>query len=114
MTVYKAKAKFVNTQPRFKIFYENGTTYDNTSGPLDRAHKCGVVAIIVEENNGQRIESDHEFYCYMPDGWRGVEQWGLYDYLSSPGTKLVLFGRVTSKRNEIINAAMNDTYLKAK
>jgi len=115
MTVHKARASFKQTQPKFKIFYENGTTYDNKSGPLDRAHKQGVVIILMEDiDEGQRFESDSDFYCYFPHGWVGVSQYGLYDYLASPGTKLVLFGRVVSneKRNSIFNTAMLDKYIK--
>lgn len=68
-TVYKARAKFQHTQPKFKIFYENGSTYCNDNGPLDRAHKQGVVLILMEEGQGQRVECEHDFYCYMSHGW---------------------------------------------
>lgn len=115
MTVYQANAKFVETPPKFKIFYENGTTYSNKSGPLDRVHKQGIVVILTEDDEqGQRFESGSEFYCYYPHGWVGVGQYGLYDYLASPGAKLVLFGRIVSneKRNDIFNAAMSDTHIK--
>ena len=114
MTVYAAKAKFTHIQPKFKIFYDNGTTYDNKSGPLDRAHKQGVIAIIVEDKTlGQRIETDCDFYCYFPHGWTGVSQSGLFDYLSSPGSKLVLFGRIvdSAKRETIFKAVENDTHI---
>lgn len=115
MAVHKARASFKHAQPKFKIFYENGTTYDNKSGPLDRAHKQGVVVILMEDaEEGQRFESGSDFYCYFLHGWVGVSQYGLFDYLASPGSKLVLFGRVVNneKRNDIFNAAMQDNYIK--
>ena len=116
MTVYKARAKFQNVQPKFKIFYENGSTYSDKNGPIERAHKMGVVIILMESGQGQRIEKEHDFYCYFPHGWVGVSQYGLYDYLSSQGYKLVLFGREVeeNKRNTIYNSALSDTYIKGK
>ena len=117
MAVYQANATFKHAQPKFKVFYEDGTTYDNTSGSLDRITKKGVVVILMEDENddtGQRFESGFDFYCYFTHGWVGVSQYGMYDYLSSSGTKLVLFGRVVNgeKRNDIFNAAMSDTHIK--
>ena len=114
MTVYKARAKFKKHTPKFKIFYENGTTYDEKTGLLDRAHKQGVVAILMESGRGQRLEKDCEFYCYYPHGWVGVAQYGLYDYLATPGFKLVLFGRNVNegKYRAILHSAQNDNHIK--
>ena len=67
-----------------------------------------------DSKEGQRFESGYDFYCYYPYGWVGVSQYGMYDYLASPGTKLVLFGRVVDreKRDDIFHAAMNDKHIK--
>ena len=114
MAVYKARAKFVHTQLKFKVFYENGTTYDDKSGLLDRVHKSGVIAILMETQDGQRVEKDCEYYCYFPHGWVGVGQYGFYEYLALPGTKLVLFGRVInqSKYDAIMSKALSDPHIK--
>lgn len=113
MTVYKAKANFQNVPPKFKIFYENGSTYSNKVGPIYRAPKKGVVTILVETDNGKRIEKEHEFYCYFYYGWGGTNQSGLYNYLAEVGYKLVLFGCVIekAKRDAICKAAMSDDYI---
>ena len=116
MTVYKARANFQNVQPKFKIFYENGSTYTDKSGPIDRAQKQGVVIILTENNIGQRVEKEQEFYCYFPHGWVGVDQYRLYQYLASPGYKLVLFGVVVddNKLKTIYDNALSDNYVKGK
>ena len=113
MTVYRANAKFQKVLPKFKIFYDDGSTYSDIDGPIDRAQKQGVVIILVEDGDNKHTESDKDFYCYFPQGWVGVEQYGLYDYLQSPGFKLVLFGRAVDKitRERIFNHAKNDTHI---
>ena len=116
MAVYKAKANFQNVQPKFKIFYENGTTYTDKSGPIDRAHKQGVVTILIETNFGQRLEKKHAFYYYGRDGWTGTNQSGMFNYLCESGYKLVLFGSDLNddKRKTIYDSALSDTYIKGK
>lgn len=113
-TVYKARAKFQNKQPKYKVFYENGRTFTDTSGTLDSVPKQGVVAIKVESGDTFKVEKGCDNYCYTPQGWIGVSQAGLTTYLMSPGYKLVLFGAVISadKEQEILTVLDNDTYLK--
>ena len=88
-------------------------TYRDIDGPIDRAIKQGVIAVLVKDGDNKRLESDKDFYCYFPRGWVGVEQYGLYEYLQTPGFKLVLFGRMIDQntRDNIYNSAKNDTYI---
>ena len=79
----------------WQIFYQKGS-YSNDDGPPELAPKRGVQAIAVADKKvGRRIERSNDFYIYVPDRgiWRGVEQFGLYDYLQDDGFKIVLFGR---------------------
>jgi hypothetical protein len=41
----------------------------------------------------RRWNTDYYVYLHGLDRWRGVDQFGLYDYLCEPGPKRVLFGR---------------------
>ena len=78
----------------WKIFYADGSTY---YGEPELAPKRGVQAIIVkDELVGRRIESTTDQYIYSPErgGWRGVDQYALYEYLTESGFKIVLFGSV--------------------
>jgi hypothetical protein len=52
----------------------------------------------------RRVNSD--FYCYMADRdtWRGCDDFGLWDYLTEPGPRKVLFGRTMF--NDEFNALM--------
>ena len=83
---------------KWKIFYST-STYSDEDGPPELAPKRDVQAIAVANKvTGRRIERTTDFYVWVPErgGWRGVDQFGLYDYLIGPGTKIVLFGRTLS------------------
>ena len=82
----------------WKIYYSS-STYSNEDGPPELAPKRGVQAVLVANDvAGRRIERSEDHYIWVPDrgGWRGVDRFGLYDYLIEPGTKIVLFGRTLS------------------
>lgn len=82
----------------WKIFYSN-STYSDLDGPPELAPKRDVQTIAVKsESAGRRIERGSDFYIWTPDNgvWRGVDFFGLYDYMIEPGMKIVLFGRVLS------------------
>lgn len=76
----------------WKIFYSN-STYSSDDGPPELAPKRDVQTVAVADDTcGRRIERGDNFYVYR-HGWRGCDQFGLYDYLIEPGYKIVLFGR---------------------
>lgn len=82
----------------WKIFYSDGS-YTNEDGPPELAPKRGVQAIAVRDDLiGRRIERSEDHYIWTPEngGWRGVDEFGLFDYLIEPGFKVVLFGRTLS------------------
>lgn len=117
MTVYKAKARFQDVPPKYKIFYGDGSTYSNKTGPPERAPKRNVQAITVEDDViGRRIEATNDYYIYTTHSWRGCDNFGLFDYLIEPGVKLVLFGRSLSdsEYKAIRDVATKDPYLPAK
>lgn len=81
---------------QWKIYYSN-STYSDEDGPPASAPKRDVQAIVVRDDaiSGRYIERSNDYYIWTPHngGWRGVDMFGLFDYLSEPGTKIVLFGR---------------------
>lgn len=102
----------------WKIFY-SASTYSDEDGPPELAPKRDVQTIAVANDvAGVRIERGTDFYIWVPErgGWRGVEQFGLYDYLIDPGFKIVLFGRVLSENDygAVWKLAAHDPDLPAK
>lgn len=83
----------------WKIFYADGAYSDEDGLPED-APKRGVQAIAVADPDiGRRIERSEDHYIWTPEngGWRGVDKFGLFDYLIESGVKIVLFGRTISE-----------------
>ena len=97
---------------QWKIYYSD-STYSDDEGPPELAPKRDVQAVVVKsELVGRRVERGSDFYVWAPGrgGWRGVDQFGLYDYLIDPGHKVVLFGRVLSnpEYRAVFERAAND------
>lgn len=89
----------------FRIYYGDNTTY---SGPPELAPARDVQVIIQpDDDHGWASQTGADYYVWDERGdgprWWGVDKFGLYDYLISPGFKKVLFGRtVTSERYQHI------------
>ena len=86
---------------QWKIFYSNGT-YSDEDGSPELAPKRDVQTIAVADDTaGRRVERGTDFYIWTPErgGWRGVDFFGVYDYLIDPGAKIVLFGRILSNED---------------
>lgn len=97
----------------WKIRYGDGSIYSNLDGPPEQAPKRNVQTITVSSGLvGRRIERENDYYIWTPEngGWRGVDQFGLYDYLIDPGHKIVLFGRMLNNEEyrRLYNEAIND------
>lgn len=81
---------------RYKIRYGDGTTYTDLDGEPQNAPKRNVQVISQTcDLVAHRIERDNDYYVWDEsyNGWKGCDQFGLYDYLIDPGFKIVLFGR---------------------
>lgn len=84
----------------WRIYYDDGSTWADTDGPVEDAPGLGVVVILVEQAESFVIVG-HDFYCWHADQerWWGADQSGVWDYLHRPGWKKVIFGRTVP--NEI-------------
>jgi len=96
---------------KWKIYYEEGPEYSSLDGPPEMAPKRGVQAVIcADKDHGHRVERANDFYVWWYGDWRGVDIFGLWDYLSQPGNKIVLFGRLIpyEEYRTILAKAMTD------
>jgi len=104
---------------RWKIYYGNNTSYSDLDGVAWNAPALNVQAVVVsDENHGWYVCRAVDYYWYFPeeDRWYCGEIFGLWDYLSSPGQKRVLFGRTIGDKEyqTILDKAMNDPELPPK
>lgn len=80
----------------WRIYYDDGTTYDNEDGSPENAPKQGVISVVHKDKEvGRSITTQYDFYWWNYDisQWYGGDIFGLWDYLTQPGEKIVLFGR---------------------
>lgn len=100
----------------WRIYYGDGSTYDDEDGPIPDAPKRNVQAIaVVDEATGFLVLEGHDYYWYE-DQWIGGDKFGLFDYLARPGKKVVFFGRSipTERYQEIVDRARRADDLPAK
>lgn len=80
----------------WKVYYDDGSTYDNQDGPPKEAPKQGVICTVNRDDEvGRQIINQYDFYWwhYEEEYWYGGDIFGLWDYLTQSGEKIVLFGR---------------------
>lgn len=100
---------------KWKIYYGDGTTFSSEDGPPELAPATNIQCIIErDERHGRLVLSRFDFYIHKKDGWYGVDQFGLFDYLMEIG--LLKAGRTINNElyGEIIAAASNDPDLPPK
>lgn len=82
----------------WRIYYGDGSTYDNLSGPVEDAPSRDVqVIVLADELVGRSMWHSKDYYWYDNGLWVAGDDFGLWDYLSRPGWKKVLFGRTLTK-----------------
>jgi hypothetical protein len=83
----------------WKVFYGDGSTCDECERPPARG-----VQVIVQDHPrvGVELVSSADYYVKEDGHWRGVDIFGLFDYLIESG--IVLFGRTVTQAE--YNAAM--------
>lgn len=97
----------------WRIYYGDGSTFDHTMGaPEFIPVRTNVQHIVCRDmrpgydphNIGRYIVSGKYAYWYEDGEWWGGDEFGMWDYLTRPGPKVVLFGR------SIANQAWHDLY----
>lgn len=97
----------------WKIYYGDRTTFDNEQGSFEDAPTLDIQCIVIKDDRvGKWVLSKMDFYWWRfdLDRWEGGDHFGLWDYLTMPGLKKVLFGRTLSNSDydEIMKLAIND------
>ena len=81
----------------WRIYYDDGTTWDHSLGlPRDK-RRWGVLAILLDQGKGHhRIMSNGDFYLFDGVGWFAVDLFGMADWVVHrlEQIKLVLVGRM--------------------
>lgn len=104
----------------WRIYYDDGSTFDNLQGPPEKAPPFGVICIIkTHKDNGHSTLTKWDWYYYRTDvpTWFGSDNFGLLDQLLHDDTnqiKGVKSGRtvMTSEYDKIIFKANNDSDFK--
>ena len=99
----------------WRVYYEDGSTFDSSQGSPFDAPRVGVEVISYEDSLGEfYMLSQACYYYYEPGrpewGWWHADQWGIFDHLQRAAQPLVLFGRHTTSANftEIEKQALAD------
>ena len=98
----------------WKIFYSDGSEFSNQDGDPSQAPGDGVIAIAQRDMEADPfIHQGSDFYLFDLDlfeGWGGVDQFGLAQYLSEPGYKIIKMGRLigTEKWKRLLAKVRSD------
>ena len=77
----------------WRIYYDNGTTFDNTQGEPQDAPTIGVICIKHFIENEWRIQAFTDYYIWeLGQEWWGADAPGFWQYMFKPGLKVVKFG----------------------
>lgn len=88
------------SNPAWRIYYDDSTTFDSTQGEPHEAPGLGVQAIVqVDENVGRVILTRFDWYYYRYDlrEWWASDYFGMLDQLTSDTEHKV--GAVRAGRN---------------
>jgi hypothetical protein len=103
---------------RWKVWYGDGSTFSDENGPPSQAPALNVQIILVRDDDpnsqlGRYPVHRFDYYWWDDPEWFGGDLFGLFDYLSRPGDKRVLFGRTIANADHqaIVDAALADTDL---
>ena len=74
----------------WRIYYDNGSTFDNTNGEPQDAPGHGVVAIVEnDDDHGRIVLNGWNWYYFDGEVWWGADVHGLLDRLCA---SLPIFG----------------------
>lgn len=79
----------------WKIYFADGTTFSNTDGPPELSPGLGVICVLsYDEDQRRKISHAEHYYSFNFEigRWFAHDACGLWQYLSSPGVKVVRFG----------------------
>ncbi len=70
---------------KWRVYYDDGSTFDSTQGNPDNAPPWGVICINqISVEHGRNIAAYLDYYVYDPeDGWIGIKWDGVIDRLAN-------------------------------
>jgi hypothetical protein len=67
---------------QWRIFYDDGSTFDNEQGAPYDAPGLGVICIVkMDTQSGRGILSGFDYYLYIDIEWMGADLFGLLDHV---------------------------------
>ena len=93
---------------KWRIYYSGGKTLDG-SGQPGKIDARDIQAIVQDHPEvGVEVVTACDYYVWDDGHWRGVDLFGMYDFLLESG--LVLFGRMMGREeyNELMRTALAD------
>lgn len=104
---------------KWRIYYGDGSTYDSRDGSVWDAPSANVQVVVnADMDTGWNAERACDYYWYDLDlaYWQAGDIFGLWDYLSRPGQKKVIFGRLIplAEYQATLRKAMSDPELPKK
>lgn len=100
----------------WRIYYGDGSIFSNEDGAPEMAPCTNVMCVAYyDQDNRRRLAHSADYYWTEEGRWAGSDLFGLWDYLSRPGLKIVKFGRMIGDLTyrSIMSKAMNDLPLEA-
>jgi hypothetical protein len=94
-SVMKAK-----NQINWRIYYDDGSTFDAKDGKPQEAPATGVIAIVQEDSeNGWVITAFKDYYWREHNSWWGGDTAGFWQRMFKGGSVIMKFGVSTTNDN---------------
>lgn len=101
----------MGAEPRWRVYYADGSTYADTDGPLENTPGTGVQVIRYRQACGTPATcAAADYYCWHKGQWWNRDDFGMKRHLAAAGWKKVIFGEVieTDAFQRIRDLAVND------
>lgn len=94
----------------WRIYYADGTTFDDSEGTPEEAPSFGVLCIVCPDDVvGRVVLNRHNFYYWMPSQWWGSDLQGVLDNLLNCGGS----GRAWKQGRNADNKTFQEIYNRA-
>ena len=96
---------------KWKIYYEDFSTFDQSQGTPADAPATGVIAIVQDSaDNGWVVTAFKDFYWWMSNEWWGGDAAGFWQQMFKGGAIVMKFGISTDNDtfNEVMKRATAD------